>query len=101
MPTVEKLSIALPAEMASIVRNAVDGGEYSTNSEVIREALRDWKVKRELRLGQLSELKLDIDRGLADVAEGRVAPFDVKRVIARGRELLEDRSISASPKQRS
>ena len=49
MPTVEKLSIALPEEMAAIVRNAVDRGEYSSNSEVIRDALRDWTYKRNLR----------------------------------------------------
>jgi Arc/MetJ-type ribon-helix-helix transcriptional regulator len=67
--------------------------------EVIREALRDWKLKRELRLGQLAELKADIDRGLANVAEGRLAKFDAKRIIARGRKLLADRSTSASPKQ--
>ena len=42
MPTIEKLSIALPAEMAALVRRAVDLGEYSSNSEVIRDALRDW-----------------------------------------------------------
>jgi len=53
--------------------------------------LCDWKVKRELRLGKLAELKADIDRGLADVTAGRVETFDVKRIIARGRKLLEDR----------
>jgi len=42
MPTIEKLSIALPTEMATLVRRAVDAGEYSSNSEVIRDALRDW-----------------------------------------------------------
>ena len=26
MPTIEKLSVALPSEMAALVRNAVDGG---------------------------------------------------------------------------
>lgn len=49
MPTTEKLSIALPAEMAALVRHAVDLGEYSSNSEVIRDALRDWTHKRNLR----------------------------------------------------
>jgi antitoxin ParD1/3/4 len=99
--TIERLTITLPAEMAGLVKGAVDEGDYASASEVIREALRDWKVKRELRLGQLNELRSDIDRGLADVAEGRFAEFDVKRIIARGRELLEDRSTSASPKRRS
>jgi Arc/MetJ-type ribon-helix-helix transcriptional regulator len=49
MPTIEKLSVALPSEMAALVRRAVDGGEYSSNSEVIRDALRDWTHKRNLR----------------------------------------------------
>ena len=49
MPTIEKLSIALPAEMAKLVRQAVDAGEYSSQSEVVRDALRDWTQKRNLR----------------------------------------------------
>jgi len=57
MPTVEKLSIALPPEMASIVRQAVDAGEYSSNSEVIRDALRDWSYQRELRQRGLDDLR--------------------------------------------
>ena len=101
MAAIERLTITLPAEMAGLVKRAVDEGNYASSSEVIREALRDWKVKRELQLGQLAELKADIDRGLADVAEGRVATFDANRIIARGRKLLEDRSNSASPRQQS
>lgn len=99
MAAIERLTITLPTEMAGVVKGAVDNGDYASSSEVIREALRDWKVKRELRLGQLAELKADIDRGLADVAEGRVQTFDPKRIIARGRLLLEDRSTSVSPRQ--
>ena len=97
---IERLTITLPVEMAGLVKGAVDDGDYASTSEVIREALRDWKLKRELRLRQLAELKADVDRGLADVSEGRVAKFDAGRMIARGRKLLADRSNSASPKRR-
>jgi antitoxin ParD1/3/4 len=100
MASIERLTITLPSDMAGLVKGAVDEGDYASSSEVIREALRDWNLKRELRLGQLAELKADIDRGLADVAEGRLARFDAKRIIARGRKLLADRSTSASPKRR-
>ena len=99
MADLERLTITLPADMAGLIRGAVDGGDYASSSEVIREALRDWKMKRQLRLGQLAELKADIDRGLADVAEGRLTQFDAGRIIARGRKLLADRSTSASPSQ--
>ena len=57
MPTIEKLSIALPTEMATLVRRAVDAGEYSSNSEVVRDALRDWTHKRNLREQSLGNLR--------------------------------------------
>jgi antitoxin ParD1/3/4 len=94
---IERLTITLPTEMAELVKGAVEDGDYASSSEAIREALRDWRIKRELRLGQLAELKADIDRGLADVAQGRLAKFDAKRIIARGRKLLA--STSALPRQ--
>src|ERR1700735_3235157 len=99
MADIERLTITLPADMAGLVKGAVDDGDYASSSEVIREALRDWKMKRELRLGQLAELKAEIDRGLTDVAAGRLAKFDAKRNIARGRKLLADRSTSALPRR--
>jgi antitoxin ParD1/3/4 len=101
MGAIERLTITLPAEMAGLVKGAVDDGDYASTSEVIREALRDWKLKREVRLRQLAELKADIDRGLGDVVEGRLANFDAQRIIARGRKLLTARSKSTSPKRRN
>lgn len=95
MAKIERLTITLPAEMAALVRGAVDEGNYASSSEVIREALRDWKTKRALQLQELSALKADIDRGLTDLAEGRVQEFDTARIIERGRTLLAGRSRSA------
>jgi antitoxin ParD1/3/4 len=70
MPTVEKLSIALPREMAALVRRAVDGGEYSSNSEVVREALRDWTYKRNLRKQSLKNLRKLWQEAVADDSDG-------------------------------
>ena len=61
----------------------------------VREALRDWKMKRALQLQELAALKADIDKGLTDLAEGRVKDFDAGRIIERGRKLLAARSPSA------
>ena len=55
MAHVEKLSIALTPEMATIVRQCVESGEYA-NSSVIREALRDWELKRSLQQNEIEEL---------------------------------------------
>jgi antitoxin ParD1/3/4 len=92
---IERLTITLPSDIAAVVKGAVEGGDYASNSEVVREALRDWKMKRALQLQELAALKAEIDRGLADVAEGRVHDFDADRIIERGRKLLASRSPSA------
>ncbi len=95
MAEIERLTITLPSDMAAIVKGAVEGGDYASSSEVVREALRDWKMKRALQLQELASLKADIDRGLTDLAEGRVRDFDAARIIERGRKLLAGRSPSA------
>jgi antitoxin ParD1/3/4 len=95
MAEIERMTITLPSEMATIVKGAVKGGDYASSSEVVREALRDWKTKRALQLHELAALKADIDLGLADLAEGRVRDFDAARIIERGRRLLAGRSPSA------
>jgi antitoxin ParD1/3/4 len=92
---IERMTITLPSDMASAVKGAVEGGDYASSSEVVREALRDWKMKRALQLQELASLKADIDRGLTDLAEGRVQDFDTARLIERGRKLLAGRSPSA------
>ena len=81
--------------MAAVVKKAVAGGDYASTSEVIREALRDWKMKRALQLQEFAALKTDIDKGLADMAAGRVKDFDAEAIMARGRKLLARRSASA------
>jgi antitoxin ParD1/3/4 len=95
MAEIERLTITLPSDMAAVVKGAVTGGDYASSSEVVREALRDWKMKRVLQLQELAGLKADIDKGLTDLAEGRVKDFDADRIIERGKKLLASRSPSA------
>jgi antitoxin ParD1/3/4 len=94
MTEIERMTITMPAEMAAVVKSAVEAGDYASTSEVVRAALRDWKMKRALQVEELAALKADIDAGLADVAAGRVKDFDTDKIIARGRKLLADRSPS-------
>jgi antitoxin ParD1/3/4 len=94
MAEIERLTITLPADMAATVKGAVEDGDYASTSEVVREALRDWKTKHAVQLQELAALKADIDKGLADVAAGRVKDFDSKKIVERGRKLLARRSRS-------
>jgi antitoxin ParD1/3/4 len=99
MPDIERLTITLPADMAGMVKGAVEGGDYASTSEVIREALRDWKMKREVQMHKLAQLKADIDRGMADVTVGRLTDLDPRQIIALGRKLSGERTKSASAKR--
>lgn len=92
MSNIERLTVTMPPELAAIIQQAVATGDYASTSEVVREAVRDWKAKRTLQLEQLAALKNDIDKGLADVAAGRVSEFNPNEVIARGKKLLATRS---------
>jgi antitoxin ParD1/3/4 len=95
MRDIQRITITLPNDMASLVKSAVDEGNYASTSEVVREALRDWKLKREVQSEKLRALKADIDRGLADIAERRTREFDAERIAQRGRKLSAQRRRSA------
>ena len=84
----------MPSDMAAVVKAAVDAGDYASTSEVVRDALREWKTRRAIQLQELAALKTDIDKGRADVAAGRVKDFDAKKIVERGRKLLAARSSS-------
>jgi antitoxin ParD1/3/4 len=48
---------------------------------------------------KLAALKAEIDRGMADVTEGRLTDFDPRQIIALGRRLSAERAKSVSPKK--
>ncbi len=84
MSNVEKVSIALTTEMAAAVRAAVSNGEYASSSEVIREALRDWTLKRSLRQQRIEELGQLWDAGMAS-GPGKLGEMEAIKAEARRR----------------
>jgi antitoxin ParD1/3/4 len=65
MPEVQKVSVALTGEQIAALKDAVNSGEYATASEIVREAIRDWQFKRELRREELNRLRQLWDQGKA------------------------------------
>ena len=65
MSQVEKLSVAVTKEMASMLRGAVATGQYASASELIREALRDWQQRQSVRQEAITELQRLWDEGIA------------------------------------
>lgn len=90
----ERLTITMPGDLAAVVKAAVAEGDYASTSEVVREALREWKIKRAIRHEEIAALKADIDKGLADVAAGRLTEFNADQIVERGRKLLAARRSS-------
>jgi antitoxin ParD1/3/4 len=64
MSKIEKISIALPPDMVADVKAAVRTGEYATASEVVREALRDWRLKRRVDALDVGDLRRLVDEGI-------------------------------------
>ncbi len=82
MATVEKLSIALTPEMADEVHKAVQSGEYASSSEVIRDALRDWRRKRTLMEQEIEELRMLWREGLQS-GSGRYGSMEEIKLAAK------------------
>lgn len=78
MPGVEKITIALTPDLAASVHEAVESGGYASTSEVIREALRDWREKRREHEEQLNEIRRLVDEGI----QSGISPRKVGDIIA-------------------
>lgn len=64
MDNIEKLSITLTTEQAELIRSAVKSGEFATTSEVIRDALRGWQLRRRVEAEQIAEYRRLWEEGI-------------------------------------
>jgi len=89
MGKIEKISIALPHEMIADVKAAIKRGEYATASEVIREALRDWSLKRKVEALNVDDLRRLVQEGIDSGPS-----LDAATVFARLRAKYADKKKS-------
>jgi antitoxin ParD1/3/4 len=76
--TVEKITIALTPEMAGFVRESIDSGEYASTSEAIRDAVREWKERRDLLGYTVEELRTLVQQGIDSGPSSYATIADVK-----------------------
>jgi antitoxin ParD1/3/4 len=99
---VQKISIALPKEMIEDIRYAVGTGQYASTSEVIREAVREWKgPKRPFPPNypyarNLDDLRRLVREGLAAADRGELYPAEEVHAEMRARI----RAIAKAKKKR-
>ena len=85
---VAKVSVALTTELTDLVQQAVASGDYASGSEVIREALREWKNRRMLKLQEHDELRRLWIEGL-EGGPGRFGSIDEIKQEARRCQAVE------------
>jgi antitoxin ParD1/3/4 len=85
MPGIEKVSIALSPEMVAMLKGAVASGQYASASEVVREALREWQLRKPLREAEIERLRKAWQEG---IESGPSHPLDMNEIKRRGRERL-------------
>jgi putative addiction module CopG family antidote len=70
------MDITIPKSLEALVRQKVDEGRYSTEDEVVADALRLMEARDEAVRISRSRLQDAIERGYADVGEGRVISLE-------------------------
>jgi antitoxin ParD1/3/4 len=94
MPSIEKISIALPPEMVAQVRQAVESGEYASSSEVVRDALREWTQKRNLHQQGIKELRRVWKQAVKDETPGASPKEVLTRLEKKYRSMTDRRGSS-------
>jgi antitoxin ParD1/3/4 len=84
MSNAQKVSVALTPEFMALLKEAVDTGEYTSASEVIRDALRHWKQRRASEEMGVEELRRLWQEGIAS-GPGRFKSIDEIKKEARRR----------------
>lgn len=69
------MTVSLSPQQAIRIQQAVESGAYASNSEVVRDALRLWEQREEVRALELARLKQAYSEGMASGA-GRAVTAD-------------------------
>jgi putative addiction module CopG family antidote len=70
------MEITIPKRLEALVRRKVEDGHYSTEDEVIADALRLMQARDEVAEIKRARLKDAIDRGYEDAASGKTIRLD-------------------------
>ena len=76
--TMRTLTVSLTPHQAAMMQAAVETGGYASNSEIVRDALRLWEQREEVRQFELARLKQAYEEGMTS-GEGR--PLDGKQLL--------------------
>jgi putative addiction module CopG family antidote len=70
------MNVTIPKGLEQLVRQKVDEGRYSTEDEVVADALRLMQARDEVTAIKRARLQDAIDRGYDDIAAGKVISIE-------------------------
>lgn len=89
------MNVNLTPELETLVLNKVKTGRYNSASEVVREALRLFEERDQIRQLQIHELRKKINKGWASLERGDgVDGEEFFRALAR-----EEKAMARKPKR--
>ena len=83
------MNVSITTELEELVNMKVESGLYTSASEVVREGLRLLQERDRIREKKLESLRIEIDKGLQDLENGRFR--DGREVMAEIRTGLLER----------
>ncbi len=78
------MTVTLPADLQAFVDEQVQMGNVAEVNAAVADAVRVLQQKKEYD-EKLAALRAALDEGEADIAAGRVAPLDVRAILAEVR----------------
>lgn len=84
-PTMTVSNLTLPPDLADFVRGKMSTGEYTSEAQVVCEALAFLRERDEARALRLKELRAEIQIGLDQLDRGDARPFDADEIKAEVR----------------
>jgi antitoxin ParD1/3/4 len=89
----------MPADMSAALRESVEGGEYASTSEAIRDAIRVWRRQRAEDANRLAVIRARIRRSLDDPrANMTLAEIDAQVDALFARAKAEEERPNATPR---
>lgn len=86
MADAQRVTVVLSKDQIAALKTAVRSGEYASTSEILREAIHDWRLKRALTSDELDHLGDLWDEGKAS---GPAMPLDFAELKLEARSRLE------------
>jgi antitoxin ParD1/3/4 len=94
-PKKRTMNISLTPELADFIERKVASGLYTSNSEVVREALRHYgAMEAEYMPGEIERIKAKVHEALEDVKAERFADWNKGDIIKEARARLEARGVT-------